>query len=88
VASSQTGSFLVCLQGEQVDTALHHLVSEIETQLEAKGYALRVFIDIEGTFDSTSNKSIKEALAKHEIPEALVDWTQKMLMGRDDLTVS
>jgi len=62
-------------------------VSEIETQLEAKGYGLEVFIDIEGAFDSTSNKSIQEAMIKHEIPEALVNWTQNMLTSRD-LTVS
>jgi len=43
------------------------------TQLEAKGYALEVFIDIEGTFDSTSNKSIKKAMTRHEIPEAFMD---------------
>jgi len=58
-------------------------VSEIETQLEAKGYALGVFIDIERAFDSTSNKSIKKAMVKHEIPKALVDWMQNILMGRD-----
>jgi len=29
-----------------------------------------VFIDIKGAFDSTSNKSIKKAMIKHEIPEA------------------
>jgi len=74
-------------EGKSTDTALHHLVSEVETQLEAKGYALGVFIDIEGAFDSTSNKSIKEAMTKHEVPEALVDWTQNMLTSRD-LTVS
>jgi len=62
-------------------------VSGIETQLEAKGYALGVFIDIEGAFDSTSNKSIEESMTNHGIPEALVDWTQNMLSGRD-LTVS
>jgi len=71
-------------EGKSTDTAL---VSEIEMQLEAKGYALGVFINIEGAFDSTSNKSIKDAMTKHEILEALVDWTQNMLTSRD-LTVS
>jgi len=31
-------------------------------QLRAKGYALDVFVDIEEAFDSTLNKSIKEAM--------------------------
>jgi len=33
-------------EGKSTDTVLHHLVSGIETQLEAKGYASGVFIDI------------------------------------------
>jgi len=36
----------------------------METQLGTKGYTLDVFIDIEGVFDSISNKSIKEAMTK------------------------
>jgi len=36
-------------EGRSTNTILYHLVSEIETQLEVKGYALGVFIDIEGT---------------------------------------
>jgi len=68
------------------DTALHHLVNGVET-LGAKGYALGVFIDIEGVFDSTSNKSIKEAITKREVSEALVDWTHNILTNRN-ITVS
>jgi len=45
----------------------------VETQLRAKNYALGIFIDIEGAFDSTLNKSIKKAMTKREIPETLVD---------------
>jgi len=42
-------------------------MSEVKTQLEVKGYALGISIDIEGTFDSISNKSIKKATIKREI---------------------
>lgn len=69
-------------EGRSTDTALHHLVSKIESQLTAKGYALGVFLDIEGAFDSTSYKVIKEALTRLGAPEALVDWTQSMLATR------
>ena len=55
------------------DTALHHLVGQVETQLEAKGYALGVFLDIEGAFDSTSNKIICETTERYQIPEAIRD---------------
>jgi len=50
--------------------------------LEAKGYALGVFLDIEGTFDNTSYTVIREAMIRHNIPTALVDWTQSMLTRR------
>jgi len=59
----------------------------METQLRAESYALGVFIDIKGTFDSTSNKSIKKAMTKCEVLEAIVDWTQNLLTNRN-LTVS
>ena len=55
-------------EGRSTDTALHHLVGQVETQLEAKGYALGVFLDIEGAFDSTTNKIICEAMERHQIP--------------------
>jgi len=47
-------------------------VNEVETQLGAKD-ALSVFINIEEAFDSTSNKSIKEAMTKHKVPQALLN---------------
>ena len=37
-----------------MEIALHHLVSGVEIQLAAREYALSVFIDIEGAFDSIS----------------------------------
>jgi hypothetical protein len=40
------------------------------------------FLDIEGALDSTSIDTIKQAMIRHHIPEALVDWTENMLAGR------
>ncbi|XP_032690767.1 uncharacterized protein LOC116853705, partial [Odontomachus brunneus] len=77
-----TSSQYAYREGRSIDTALHHPVSRIETQLEAKGYTLGVFLDIEGAFDSTSYKMIREAMTRHYIPTALVDWTQSMLTER------
>ncbi|KMQ83132.1 lian-aa1 retrotransposon protein [Lasius niger] len=72
-------------EGRSTETALHHLVGRIETQLEAKGYAIGTFLDIEGAFNSTSNKAIKEATTRHGVPEPLVDWIEDMLTGRNPL---
>jgi len=60
------------------DTALHNLVSKIETQLATGGYALGPFLDIEGAFDTTSYTAIKGAMHRHDIPETLIDWTQSI----------
>jgi hypothetical protein len=64
------------------ETALHRLVSRVERQLEMKEYAIGAFLDIEGAFDSTSIITIKQAMNRHDVPEALVDWTENMLVGR------
>ncbi|XP_020296446.1 uncharacterized protein LOC109861283 [Pseudomyrmex gracilis] len=69
-------------EGRSTDTVLHHFVGEVEVQLETKGYALSVFLDIKGAFDSTSYDVIREAITGHHIPSALADWTQSMLTGR------
>jgi hypothetical protein len=64
------------------ETALHHLVSRVKRQLEMKEYAIGAFLDIEGAFDSTSIDTIKQAMNRHDVPEALVDWTENMLAER------
>ncbi|XP_020298660.1 uncharacterized protein LOC109862902 [Pseudomyrmex gracilis] len=69
-------------EGRSTDTALHHFVGGIKVQLEAKGYALGIFLDIKGAFDSTSYDVIREAMTGYHIPAALADWTQSMLTGR------
>jgi hypothetical protein len=57
------------------------LMSRVERQLEVKEYAIGAFLCIEEAFDSTSVDSIKQAMVRHYVPEALVDWTENMLAG-------
>ena len=64
-------------EGGSTETALHHLVSKMEVQLKAKGYAIGSFLDIEGAFDSTSTEAIKQAMIRHEVPEVLVDFSRE-----------
>jgi hypothetical protein len=42
-----------------------------------------VFLDIEGAFDSTSKMTIQQAMIRHEVPEAVVDWVEHMLAERN-----
>lgn len=63
-------------KGRSTEIALHHLMSQIETQklnIEAKGYALGVFLDIKGAFDKTLNRVIHKALLSHQVSDALMD---------------
>jgi hypothetical protein len=41
-------------RGRSSETALHDLVSRIESALSRKTVALGAFLDVEGTFDNTS----------------------------------
>ena len=40
-------------------------------------------MDIKGALICTSNVEIKQQIIGHEIPEALVDWIQNILVGRN-----
>jgi hypothetical protein len=55
-------------EGRSTETALHHVVSRVERQLEVKEYATGAFLVIEGAFDSTSIGTIKQAMIIHAIP--------------------
>jgi hypothetical protein len=39
-------------------------------------------LDIERAFDNTSKVADKQAMFRHDIPDAQVDWTENMLAGR------
>jgi hypothetical protein len=69
-------------EGRSTETALHHLMGRVDKQLEAKEYANGAFLGIAGTFNSTSIDTIQQAIIRHKIPEALMDWTENMLAGR------
>jgi len=74
-------------KGRSTETTLHHLVNGVETQLAVGGYALGCFMDIEGAFDSISNKAISEAMNSHGVSAAIMEWTKDILTSRK-LTVS
>jgi hypothetical protein len=65
-------------KSRSTETALHHLVTRMDRQLEMKEYDIGTFLDIDGASDSTSINTIKQAMNRHDVPEALVDWTEKM----------
>jgi hypothetical protein len=56
-------------EGISTETAFHHLVSKVEVQLQA--------------FSSTSKVAMKQAMIRHEVSEAHVDWVEHMLADRN-----
>ena len=46
-------------EGRSTETALHHLARKVEVQVDAKGYAIGSFLEIERAFDSTSKEATK-----------------------------
>jgi hypothetical protein len=54
-------------RGTSSETALHDLVSRIESVLRHKVFALGVFLDVEGAFDNTSFEAMGKACADHEV---------------------
>lgn len=49
------------------ETALHNVVLLVETQLEAKSFAMTAMLDIEETFHNTARKAIMMVVEKHKI---------------------
>ncbi|XP_029171938.1 uncharacterized protein LOC114941203 [Nylanderia fulva] len=68
-------------EGRSTETALHHLIGKVESQLKAKGYAIGIS-GHRGRFDSTSHEVVGEALIRHGVQEPLVDWIEDMLVDR------
>ncbi len=64
--------------GKSTKTGLHSLVTKIECSIQKKQFSLAVFMDIQGTFDSTTFAAIQEALESHGVGK-----TVKMLKCRN-----
>ena len=68
--------------GKSTECALHHIVSRIEKAFDANEYALGVFFDIQGAFDNTSVKAVKQALVQHNVPSMIHRWISALIGQR------
>lgn len=68
--------------GKSTETALHSVVSKIETAINHQCSSLAAFIDIEGAFDKTTFPSISSALARQGVNPTLSTWITNMLRLR------
>jgi hypothetical protein len=66
-------------RGRSSETALHDLVSRIESALGHKIFALGAFLDVEGAFDNTSFEAMGRACADLEVDFTISRWIAAML---------
>jgi hypothetical protein len=64
------------------ETALFQVVKRLEKCLDHKEFALGAFLDIEGSFDNTSFKTIITAARVRGLEETCCRWVEFMLRGR------
>jgi hypothetical protein len=68
--------------GKCTETALHNVITHIESAIEHNDIALGAFLDIEGASDRTSFDMIEQAAGNHGIEPAICRWIRAMLESR------
>jgi hypothetical protein len=74
-------AYQICRTSE---TALHDLVSKIESALGHKIFALGAFLDVEGAFDNISFEAMGRAYTDHEVHFTISRWIAAMLSNRNE----
>ena len=69
-------------RGKSTMSAVHKLVSSIESTLNSREHALVVFLDIEGAFDRATFKSFRDAANMHGVDPFVTEWITNMLQDR------
>jgi hypothetical protein len=67
--------------GKSTETALHNVVTRVESATEYKDIALGAFLDTEGAFDRTSFDMIEQAAWKHDRQPEICRWIRAMLVN-------
>lgn len=68
--------------GRSTETALHHLVTHIEANLNNKEITLCCFADIEGAFNNVYFSSVTSALCSKSVDVVVARWINEMLKRR------
>ena len=69
-------------KGRSTDTGLTSFIGKIEYILLKKGYALAVFLDIQGAYDNVQNGSIIRALKERGCKPGYINWILDFLKFR------
>ena len=69
-------------KGRSTESALSFMTSQIESAFHSKGFALGVFLDIQGAFDNVSVESIINGMRAKGFPERTIKWYSYYLRHR------
>ena len=82
IANTINGNQHAYMAGSSTDSALHALVSRIEETVSEGNYALGIFLDIQGAFDTVSREAILGALRAAGVGEGITKWVSSLLSRR------
>ncbi len=68
--------------GYSTESALSNMVEYVEASFIKKGFALGVFLDIQGAFDNVPTQSILQGMRNQGLPSTFVDWYHALLDNR------
>ena len=68
--------------GKSTETALHQLTVWIQEALNHNETIICAFLDIEGAFDNTPHKAVKDALTDRGVDNITIRWIHEMLTSR------
>ncbi len=69
--------------GESIETMLHWLVTKTECSMQEKQYVQAIFMDIQGSFDSTTFAATQHALDSRDVGRTVIRWIVNMLKCRN-----
>jgi ribonuclease HI len=69
-------------KGYSTDSALSNMVEHLESGVMNEGFAMAVFLDIQGAFDNIPLKAITNSLKKKGVPEIFINWYSSLLANR------
>ena len=69
-------------KGKSCDHALSRTVDKIERALFRGEYAIGIFLDIKGAFDSIKTTSVIDSMKRHSIPQYICKWYEQYLTNR------
>ena len=69
-------------KGFSTESALSNMVEYIESAFIGPGFALAVFLDIQGAFDNVPIESILEGMRQQGLPEDFIQWYKALLTNQ------